>query len=119
MKILLPVNKNIFSPAVLVSYTALILVASLIPLNLPQKDYFFSPDKLLHVFFYILLAFLATNLFFCKAKSYPGLKGFLYSFCLGLLIEGIQYFLPYRSFEAYDLLANLLGSLAGSRLKVV
>lgn len=118
MRILLPINKNIFSLPVLISYSFIILAVSVIPVDLARKEYFLFSDKLLHIFSYLLLALVATNLFFLRTKPHPGLKGFFYSFTLGLLIEGIQYFLPFRAFELPDLAANFLGSLIGSRLKV-
>ena len=41
------------------------------------------------------------------------LKIFFYTSIFGFLIEVIQYFLPYRSWELLDLLANEIGILIG------
>ena len=87
-------------------------------------------DKVVHCLIYIILAFIATNTFSLKkqtrAKAYPvrnGISnrayGFLYAFLLGLSIEIMQLFLPFREFELTDLGANFLGSLLGCFLKAI
>jgi VanZ family protein len=63
-------------------------------------------DKLLH-----LLAFgaLALLLDFSFPQSGFGLRKALILFGYGLLIEVVQYFIPYRELSFYDLLADATG----------
>ncbi len=69
----------------------------------------FRLDHLIHIaaFFtvYPLLAF-----------AFPSVNKwqlFLLALAFSILTEGLQHFLPYRSFNTSDMLANLLGMLAG------
>ena len=89
-----------------------IIILSTIPLALPQvKIPGFGIDKLLHGFAYFCFAlslFVALNLEWKLEKSTKWTA--ISVFSLGFLLEIIQgTLLYYRSFEAYDLLANALG----------
>jgi len=46
------------------------------------------------------------------------IKVFLYCFFVGTVIECIQYFLPFRGFEGFDILANSAGSVAGILVRI-
>ena len=63
-------------------------------------------DKVAHAMAFLLLALLAD-------VSFPEPRFRLRIFCAlaayGMLIECIQFFLPYRSFSLLDFLADLLG----------
>ena len=89
-----------------------IVILSTIPLAFPQKEaQVIEIDKLAHVFAYFCFAtslFLALDLDwkFKTSKNWTIIS----AFALGLVLEIIQgSFLPYRSFELYDILANTLG----------
>lgn len=87
----------------------MIFVLSVIPLSYGGSARGFSHlDKIFHAASYAVLAFL-----YCRAyqKSYAARAVWivLYSF----LMEVIQYFLPYRSFDLLDLLANSVGTGLG------
>jgi VanZ family protein len=43
----------------------------------------------------------------------PEFLSFLYAVLLGTGIEAVQYYIPYRSFEARDIAINCLGAAAG------
>jgi VanZ family protein len=103
-------------------YTLFILVLSLIPINpavTPLNDTFVLSirlDYLFHFAIFIPLMFLiwiAFGINFRKNFRYALtwiVMGLLYSW----FTEGIQYFIPYRSFNTNDLLANSTGILLGS-----
>jgi len=63
-------------------------------------------DKLLHGTAFFVLLLLAD--FSWPASGLNAYK-LLFVFAYGLLIEGVQYFLPYRDFSLADMLANALG----------
>jgi VanZ family protein len=63
-------------------------------------------DKLSHIFAFVYLAFLLDFSF--QDSRFDMLKVFLL-LVYGLLIEVIQYFIPYRTFSFLDLLADGVG----------
>jgi VanZ family protein len=69
-------------------------------------------------FEYLLLAFIAINTSLLCGEKRPYLFSFSYAFGVGLIIEGIQFFLPYRSFEFSDILSNGVGCALGLLLKI-
>lgn len=93
-------------------YLLFLFVVSVLPLksDLPEC---LSWDKIAHVFLYFILAVMIVKISLVNNKKFGFLSAFIYSSCLGLLIEVIQFFLPYRSFESLDILANSLGSFMG------
>jgi len=96
------------------AYTSFLALESLSTNSLPQV--FVFQDKIVH-----LAAYCALTFFFlaAAAKSHLPKKeklAFEYSFTIGFLLECIQYFLPYRSFDLGDLIANLLGIWLGLRV---
>jgi VanZ family protein len=66
---------------------------------------------------YILHSLLFSPWFFFKpAKINKHFIWFLIGFLLGSSIECLQYFVPYRTFNLKDILANFLGLCAGTIL---
>jgi len=94
-------------------YSFLIIVFASLPIRFPPQLLFSFQDKIAHALIYFFLAFLAVNTFRYKRIDRPKIYSFFYAFSLGLFAEIVQYFLPYRSFELWDILANFLGSLLG------
>ncbi|MGB1448667.1 MAG: VanZ family protein [Flavobacteriaceae bacterium] len=97
------------------SVGAMIVFLSTVPLQLPPvANIGLSVDKLAHSFAYFVLATncgLALEFDWEIKKSNNLLMGTLFLF--GLCLELIQgYVLDYRTFEAYDLVANTIGILA-------
>lgn len=68
-------------------------------------------DKLLHFSGYVIFIISAMIAFRIRH-----IYIFILLFAYSVLIELIQYFLPYRSFEGLDILANLSGLIVGSIL---
>jgi len=99
--------KNIF-----IAYAVLIIVLAVIPLgNSKQLDetiiFHFRADHILHVAIFIPWAF------FCiKLKQYIPLW-FLGGILYAAISEGIQCWIPYRSCNINDMLANMIGVVAG------
>lgn len=70
-------------------------------------------DKIIHVILYGMLSLLVLRALMIEKAGQFRLISFLYAFSLGLLLEIVQIFLPYRSFELWDVLSNSLGSISG------
>ena len=62
-------------------------------------------DKVIHALVYFYLGYLGLNCAFKTSKYFF----IFYIFIFGLIIEIVHFFHPYRYFEIYDLLANLIG----------
>lgn len=70
-------------------------------------------DKWVHFFLFLVLVLL-----WCRAHSIKSKKSFLIitslSIAYGIIMESVQqYFIPFRSFDIGDILANSIGSIAG------
>ena len=100
-------------------YSIIIVVLSLAPVSVPEEIEFVLFDKVVHAFSYLLLSFIAVNTFRRLRLSRPKVYSFSYSFFLGLSIEIVQFFLPFRSFEVGDMGANLVGSIIGCLIRAV
>ncbi|MCK5493067.1 MAG: VanZ family protein [Candidatus Omnitrophica bacterium] len=96
-----------------------IVLLSVLPVKIPEEISFPFFDKVAHSIMYIALSFLATNTLNFKNKKNHKLTGILYAFSLGLVIEIIQYFLPYRDYQLSDVAFNFLGSYIGSLIVFV
>jgi len=88
-----------------------VLVLSLSPGNSHSSVLFFQgADKIVHLAIYLLWGF-----FFFQVAQQPLYYPFIVLFFLlffGVLMEIGQYFIPYRSFEWYDIVANSTGAVA-------
>lgn len=100
-------------------YSLFIIFVSVIPIKGPPQLSFPFSDKLFHCLIYVILSFITTNTFYLKRLNRPRFIGFSYAFCLGLGIELIQLFLPFRKFEVADIFFNFLGSIGGCLLRLV
>ncbi len=81
-----------------------ILILATTPLEYPVVSGI--NDKLNHIFAFFVLSLL-TNFSFPGKKFYFAI--FLPLMGYGLMIESIQYFLPYRMFSLFDVAADALG----------
>lgn len=92
-----------------------VFILSVIPaVELPSIN-FWEPDKLAHVVVYAILTIaVAKSLFVVTSqKNSSILRSTLLSVGYSFLMECIQYMLPTRMFDLYDILANCIGSLVG------
>jgi len=110
--------RNLFSFRILFVYTAFVIFISVTPVSVSNVDSFPFLDKIIHFLIYTLLAFLAINTFKISSGKNCYIKVFLYCFFVGTLIECIQYFLPFRGFETFDILANSAGTVAGIFVRI-
>lgn len=92
-------------------YSLSILFGSILPIDQPRVSVFFDFDKIIHFIAYCILVILSIYAYKKINKVY--FKSFIYAFSLGIFIELIQYFLPYRFFELADVVVNGLGAIFG------
>ena len=90
----------------------IVLVLSVTPAVGIQTSFSFS-DKVAHFAAFFVLSFLFLLAY---RFSNPILTSLLFLSLFGLGIEVIQYFLPYRSFNLFDFVADILGVLFGAVL---
>ncbi len=83
-----------------------VLIASLIPI---QQGTTMPNDKLLHLLTYLMLGLWFGALYTPERFAHVGLGLGLF----GLVIECLQFTTSYRSFELADLLADVIGAIAG------
>lgn len=110
-------KKYLFSWWFVGSYVFLICFFSLTPVRSSSFQAIPSFDKKVHFFIYVILAGLIVNTLQVTQKKYSlfsmRLVGFFFAFSLGMILENIQFFLPYRTFDWADVKMNLFGSLLG------
>jgi VanZ family protein len=87
-------------------FIAIIYLICLMPIDSSASPDIPGFDKLVHgsIYLFITLWFLQLNL---RQKT---LKAFILFVLMGLSIECLQSFTPYRQFEWFDVLANSSGS---------
>ncbi|WP_335965583.1 VanZ family protein [Galbibacter sp. PAP.153] len=113
IKNLLALHKNTYL-FLAVSWLCLITLASLVSVKVVQEveHGIEVPDKLVHGVFYFVNTLLFF-LYFNKSQIKNAIvKVSLFSFVYGIIIEVLQYVLPYeRSFDLKDIIANSVGIL--------
>lgn len=82
----------------------IITILASIPVQNDLSQPFEHTDKVKHFAAFFVMAGLYAHSF----KTGP-FAMFFYLFLFGVLIEGVQYFLPYRSADVYDLVADAAG----------
>jgi glycopeptide antibiotics resistance protein len=115
-------DRQIFSYLnLLIIWSILILLLTLIPfgdLDRLKPVEFKLMDKMVHLCIFGIHSFLLAG-YLKKVQGIAGLKNFFFptvitvSFLFSFFIEGMQYFIPERSFEFFDLIANLIGIMVG------
>ncbi len=85
----------------LLSFLILFGVFTLSVIKINVKEAPEETDKFVHIIMYFFVAYSFKNL---KVKNYA-----LISILYGILIEIIQFFIPYRSFSFGDIIANSIG----------
>jgi VanZ family protein len=100
----LPQNNIITFRLALVAALAVVMHLATTQMNYPVVEN--MNDKVNHILAFYVLGFLAD---FSFPRKKFGLSKVLSLLGFGLLIEVIQYFLPYRSFSLYDLAADAAG----------
>ena len=67
----------------------------------------FRADHILHALVFVPWAF------FCVKLNKKLLPWFVWGLFYAICAEGIQYLIPYRSFNISDILANMIGAIVG------
>jgi len=97
-------------------YSIGLIAVSVLPLKAPLELSFSFLDKVVHCLIYAGLSFAAVNTFYRRRATYPRFFSFSYAFSFGLVMELVQFFIPYRSYDFADILFNFLGSVLGCLL---
>lgn len=105
-------NKRTALRAVFIAYCAVLVFLSVYPIPSP-KVATLPLDKIVHAGAYLVLGALAVGVFLTMRLSHVLVRAFVFTLGFGILIECVQYFLPYRSFDVLDIACNVAGSLAG------
>ena len=92
-------------------FLALVIILSLIPIPIDSDNNYsnLQLDKMTHLFSYSLLLVLFSRIYI--SRFYIKISVFL--FLLGFLLEIIQSYTSYRTFDINDLLANTFGIMLG------
>lgn len=109
----------LFTKKTIIVYAFLIALLSFIPIKAYSEAPPFQYSTFFHGLAYFLLSFLVVNTLVLKKRKSCRLQSFIYSFCYGLIIEVVQFFLPFRFFEANDIFANFIGAFLGSLIKII
>jgi uncharacterized membrane protein YhaH (DUF805 family) len=104
-----------------VSWTLLTIILLCLPgSTIPSQGFFATPgiDKVVHVaLFGGIVFFWAFNLYFRRLEELKWRKTIFlltfFSIALGIVLEFLQlYYIPNRSFDGYDIIADSAGALA-------
>ena len=102
-----------YLPTILVC--TLVLILSVINIGVLPKTDVPSADKIVHAIMYFgitgMLMLNQTSYFRNQITKVQLYFAFLFSVGFGILMEIIQYFLPWRSGSIYDLIANTFGTI--------
>ncbi len=100
----------------------LILFLSLIPNSTPDKIQFVNfemrLDYLLHFLIYLPLGFALMKWSMPKRNNSKYFYAIILFLTYSILPELVQYFIPYRTFNPYDLLFNISGMIVGCLIVV-
>ena len=94
--------RGVFFVSIFIVFILSIVNAGSIP---TFKNFSFDADKIVHAVVYFILTYLGLLSRFNISKLTLSLLIFFF----GLFIEIVHFFVPYRFFEYFDLLANLIG----------
>lgn len=113
-------KKNVlFTRIIYILLIFIIGIMSIIPneaLDKLSETYkLFSRGYLFHIFAYGLFCFFAL-LYNITYQRHSLLIILLFISVYSIILEAIQYFLPYRTFNLYDILASLIGIAVGAVL---
>lgn len=101
-------------------FLGILYLCSVNPSKLPSINFtFFEIDKLVHIILFGVQAYLIVFSFKLPNRSVY-LLAFLLSVGYGVIIEIVQgLFLPLRSFDYADMLADLIGAIVFTLLAIV
>lgn len=94
--------RGVFFVSIFIVFILSVINAGSIP---TFKNFSLDADKIVHAIVFFILTYLGLLSRFNISKLTLSLLIFFF----GLFIEIIHFFVPYRFFEYFDLLANLIG----------
>ena len=97
----------------LILWHLLIVVLSLVNFNSFPTFSVNQIDKIYHLVFYAVLSILWSLFYLTKFDKLNPQSSFLWSFLLGLVIEILQDFTSYRTFDWIDVIFNTIGIAFG------
>ena len=103
--------------AAFTAYAAVVLVISVIPL--PQAGPPLpSFDQILHILAYLIFSWILMRAHLASGRQQPDamIAAILGAAGYGAFCELLQWVLPYRQVEGWDLLANIVGGVLGTQV---
>jgi len=115
------VNLEKHAKKITYGYIIALFAVSMLPINgkdsVINNTYVLSEIRLDYFMHSILLLpWMLLRLFYAKTSLKEAIQWFFMGILLAILAEGVQYFLPYRTYNVIDLVANLLGVFLGAML---
>ena len=99
-------------------WACVIMFLSVVGVETNANIEFKAMDKIIHLGIYLVLCEMLivgfTKQYQIRTFKYqPVAWAIVISALFGICLEVVQYFLPYRSFDIYDMLANVIGTFCG------
>ena len=93
-------------------YSCILILLFIMPTsNLPKVDKDLPVDKIVHLFLFAV--YFGTWYQFFRFNERRISKSIVCSIGFALLTEALQFFVPYRSADGFDILADTIGILIG------
>lgn len=99
-------------------YLTVILLLLVLPLNTSKELNNITVLQLRGDYFFHILLFLPWA-FFLNGTPFKALFWLLFGLLFAMASEALQYLLPWRTYNVNDLLANMLGILAGFAVSMI
>jgi glycopeptide antibiotics resistance protein len=102
-----------------ISWLVFIAFAMLTPGDkFPEADFFNFQDKVIHFVCFGLLSFLWCGVgidskIALKPKKRILINYLIFGILAGIILEFLQHYIPFRSFDYMDMIVNEIGGLAG------
>jgi len=96
----------------LIIYIAFMVINSIITFP-SQAIFLWRYDKYIHFFEFLILGFLILNIFKPIYNIYNSIYAFLLLLLFALIDEGIQFYIPGRIPDIYDLMFDVIGGIVG------
>ena len=99
-------------------WAVVILFLSVVGVETNANIEFHAMDKIIHLCMYLVLCMMLivgfTKQFQIRVLKYnPMSYAIVFASAFGILMEVVQFFLPSRSFDVLDMLANIVGAFIG------
>ena len=106
-------KKNKFLKTLFFLWFFIVFVLSIMPVNNKVSFNIIGLDKIVHFLLYFVCSFICFFSYGIEKQEKRHLFVLILCIGYGILLEIIQYFIPYRSFSFLDIIANSLGDFFG------